>query len=136
MGNPAYRLVPQLIFSYTFKRKYAKAQEMRELVLQLTRIERGTRGQKRFIFNFVGQVVHSLFGILDSESEAFYSQKIAKLGKERLNWLKLIREQVIVVRSELKSVSQTLHDVSANELTLTRQLREILKCINVRNKKI
>lgn len=72
---------------------------------------------------------------MDSDSEAFYSQKIAKLEKKKLDWLRLIRGQTVVVRSALKSVNRTLHDMSANELTLTRQLHESLKFINVRNKK-
>jgi hypothetical protein len=52
--------------------------------------------------------------MLDSESEAFYNDKIAQLEEEQLDWLKLIREQTIVVRSTLKSVNKTLHDVSVN----------------------
>jgi hypothetical protein len=41
----------------------------------------------------------------------------------------------MVVRSTLKSVNQTPHDVSTNILTLTRELYKILKFINVGNKK-
>jgi len=74
--------------------------------------------------------------MLDSDSEAFCNQKIAQLEEEQqLDWLKLIHEQT-VVRSTLKSVNLTLHDVSTNELTLTRELHKILKFINVGNKKI
>jgi hypothetical protein len=119
----------------TVKREYEKLQEMRRLVLQFTRIERGTN-KKKDIFNFVGHVAHSLFGMLDSDSEALYSQKISQLEEEQLDWLKLMREQTIVVRSTLKSVSQTLHHVSTNELTLTEELHKILNFVNVGNKKI
>jgi hypothetical protein len=49
---------------------------------------------------------------------------------------KLMREQTFVVRSALKSVNQTLYDVSTNEWTLTRELHQIMKFINVGNKKI
>jgi len=72
---------------------------MRMLVLQLTRIERCTHRQKRVIFSSVGRVSHALFGMLGSDSAAFYSQKIAQLEEEQLDWLKLIREQTIVARS-------------------------------------
>jgi hypothetical protein len=41
----------------------------------------------------------------------------------------------MVVRSTLKSVNQTPHEVSTYELTLTRELHKILKFINVGNKK-
>ena len=54
---------------------------MRSLVLQLTRTEGGTRRQLRGIFHLVGHVEHSLFGMLDSDSEAFYNQKIS-VGEE------------------------------------------------------
>jgi hypothetical protein len=66
----------------------------------------------------------------------FTIKNISHLEEEQLDWLKLMREQTIVVRSTLKSVNQTLHDVSANELTLTRELHRILNFINVGNKKI
>jgi len=109
---------------------------MRRSVLLLTRTERGTRRQKTVIFSLVGHVAHSLFGMLDSNSEAFYKQKISQLEEEQLDWLKVIREQTIVVRSILKSSIQVLHDVPTNELILIRELHQILKFINVENKKI
>jgi len=74
--------------------------------------------------------------MLDSEREIFYNQKIAQLEEEQLDWFKLTREQTFVVRSALKSVNRTLYDVSTNEWTLTRELHQILKFINVGNKKI
>ena len=53
-----------------------------------------------------------------------------------MDWLKLMREQTVVVQSTLKSVNQTLHDVSTNELALTKELHKILNFINVGNNKI
>jgi hypothetical protein len=58
------------------------------------------------------------------------------MQEEQLDWVKLMREQTIVVRSTLKSVNQTLHDVSTNELVLTSELHKILNFINAGNKKI
>jgi len=78
---------------------------MRELVSQLIRTERGIHRQKRGIFNIVGRVAHSLFGMLDSDSEAFYNHKISQLEEDQLDWLKLMHEQTLVVRTTLKSVS-------------------------------
>ena len=68
--------------------------------------------------------------------KTFTIKKISQLEEEQLDWLKLMREQTIVVRSTLKSVNQTLHDVSANELVLTSELHKILNFINAGNKKI
>ena len=56
------------------------------------------------------------FGMLDSVSEVFDKQDITQLEEELMEWLKLIREQqATVVRSTLKSINQTIHDVSNNE---------------------
>jgi hypothetical protein len=53
-----------------------------------------------------------------------------------LDWLKLSHEQVIVVRSTVRSVNQTLHDIATHEMLLTKELRKILNSVNVGNKKI
>jgi len=64
---------------------YERVQEMRELVLQLIRTEWGIHRQKRGIFNIVGRVTHSLFEMLDSDSEAFYNHKISQLEEDQLD---------------------------------------------------
>ena len=79
------------------KKESENVQEMRSFVVQLTRTERGTHRQKRGIFSLVGHVEHSLLGMLDSDSEAFYNQKISQLEKEQLDWLKLMHEQTTVI---------------------------------------
>jgi len=74
--------------------------------------------------------------MFNSDSETFYNHKISQLEEDQLDWLKFMREQTVVVRSTLKSVNQTLHDVSATELALTSELHKILNFINIGNKKI
>jgi len=109
---------------------YERVQETRELVSQLIRRERHIQTEEGYFY------AHSLFGMLDSDSEAFYNHKISQLEEDLLDWLKLMREQTTVVRSTLKSVNQTLHDVSATELVLTSELHKILNFINIGNRKI
>jgi hypothetical protein len=77
---------------------------------------------------------HGAFALY-SENEEFYNQRISQLEREQLELLQLIREQTTVVRSTLKSLNKILNDVSHNELTLARELQEILKFMNARNKK-
>jgi hypothetical protein len=120
----------------TVKKEYNKVQELRGQVSQLTRTERGSHRQKRDIFNLVGHVAHSLFGMLDSDSETFYNQKISQLEEKQLNWLKLTCKQTIVVQSTVRSVNKTLHDVSTHELILTKELYKILHYVNDGNKKV
>jgi hypothetical protein len=111
-------------------------QEMKGLVLQITRTDSGSHRLKRGIFNIVGYATHSLFGILDSDHETFYNQKISQLEEEQLDWLKLSREQDIVVVSTLRSANRTLQDIATHEMLLTKELLIIMKSVNVGNKKI
>jgi hypothetical protein len=92
--------------------------------------------EKRGLFNFIGQVSHSLFGTLDSENEEFYNQKISQLEGEQADLIKLSREQMVIVKSTLKLVNRTLQYVSGNELLLEKCLDEIKKSINHENGEI
>jgi hypothetical protein len=110
-------------------RKLTNLKEMRSLVSQLSRTEVFHR-RKRGLFNFIGQISHSLFGVLDSDNEAFYNNKITQLEGEQSDLIKLSREQMVVVKSTLKSVNKTLNYVSNNELILENGLTELKKFIN------
>jgi hypothetical protein len=79
-------------------RKFENLRSMRNLVSQLTRRETVTHRKKRGLFNFIGQVSHSLSAVLDSENEEFYNQKISEL-EEQADLIKLSREQMVVVKS-------------------------------------
>jgi hypothetical protein len=113
--------------------KFENLRSMRNLVSQLTRRETVMHRKKRGLFNFMGQVSHSLFGILDSENEEFYNENISQLDEKQANLIHLSREQLVIVKSTLKSVNRTLHDVSRNELVLEKGLDEIKKFINHEN---
>jgi hypothetical protein len=65
------------------KRKSENLKGMRDLVSQLTRRETVMHRERRGLFNFIGQVSHSLFGTLDSENEEFCNQKISQLEGDR-----------------------------------------------------
>jgi hypothetical protein len=116
-------------------RKLENLKEMRSLVSQLTRTEKNIPQQKRGLFNFVGQISHSLFGVLDSENE-FFNHKISQLEGEQIDLIKLAREQMVVVKSTLKSVNKTLNDVSKNEMVLQKGLQDIREFINEENGEI
>ncbi|PNF34241.1 hypothetical protein B7P43_G17488 [Cryptotermes secundus] len=114
-------------------RRLQNLKEMRGLVTQLTKTERNAPRKKRGLFNFVGQISHTLFGILDSENEEAYNSRINQLEGEQSDLIKLAREQMVVVKSTLKSVNKTLNDVSKNEMILEKGLRDIRKFINEEN---
>jgi hypothetical protein len=86
-------------------RQFEKLKGMRNLATQLTRTESKVVRRKRGFFNFIGQISHSLFGMLDSENEEFFNQKISQLEGEQSDLIKLAKQQMVVMKSTLKSVN-------------------------------
>ena len=65
---------------------------------QLNKTEKqGKRRIKRGLFNFVGQISHSLFGTLGSDNEEFDDGKISQ-EEEQADLVGLSKEQIVVVK--------------------------------------
>jgi hypothetical protein len=60
---------------------------------------------KRGVFNFIGEIRKILFGTLDAEDATYYTDKISQLENEQLDFLKLSKEQITVVKSTLRSIN-------------------------------
>jgi len=85
---------------------------------------------KRGVFNFIGTISKILFGTMDSEDASYYAEKISSLEKEQIDFLRLSKEQITVVKSTLRSMNSTLLAVSENERILSKGLDEMAKHIN------
>jgi vacuolar-type H+-ATPase subunit I/STV1 len=107
------------------------------LVRELTRNEDGECMRfKRGVFNFIGGISKILFGTMDSEDASYYAKKISNLEKEQIDFLRLSKEQITVVKSTLQSLNSTLLAVSENERILSKGLEEMAKHVNDRNGEI
>jgi hypothetical protein len=82
---------------------------------------------KRGIFYFIGGISKILFGTMDSEDASYYTDKISNLEREQVDFLKLSKEQITIVKSTLRAVNTTLRDVSENEKVLAKCLEEMAK---------
>jgi hypothetical protein len=91
---------------------------------------------KRGIFDFVGGISKILFGMLDAENANYYTNKISQLENEQLDFLKLSKEQITVVKYTLWSVNSTLLTVSENERCLSKGIEEMAKHTDDQNKEI
>jgi hypothetical protein len=60
---------------YDARKELEKLKVMRSLVSQVSRTKRDAPRVKRGLFNIIGKVSHSLFGILGSEDEEFITVK-------------------------------------------------------------
>ena len=106
--------------------------DLKLILRQLTRNEEESihTRKKRGLFNFIGGLSKILFGTLDDEDANYYTDKIKQLENEQLDFLKLSKEQITVVRSTLRSVNSTLLTVSENEKFLSKGMEEMAKHIS------
>jgi ribosomal protein L10 len=118
-------------------RQVKEIEELKLLVRQLTRSEeRECVRFKRGVFNFIGGISKILFGTMDSEDASYYAEKISSLEKEQIDFLKLSKEKITVVKSTLRSLNSILPAVSENERILSKGLEEMAKHINERDGEI
>jgi len=67
---------------------------------------------------------------MDSEDASYYAEKISRLEKEQVDFLRLSEEQITVVKSILRSLNSTVLAVLQNETILSKGLDEMAKHIN------
>jgi hypothetical protein len=108
-----------------------EVEDLKSIVRQLTRAEdKNYLRFKRGVFNLIGGISKILFGTMDSEDASYYAEKISSLEKEQIDFLKLSKEQITVVKATLRSMNSTLLAVSENEKVLSKGLEEMAKHIN------
>ncbi|XP_063236303.1 uncharacterized protein LOC134538755 [Bacillus rossius redtenbacheri] len=96
----------------------------RTIIAEMTE-SKARRKRSIFPFNIIGQLSRVLFGTLDEEDAEFYSQKISKLEEEQLDFLKLGKEQMLVVKSTIHSVNQTMRNMYSNQKSLQQGLEKL-----------
>jgi len=106
-------------------------EDLRSLVRQLTRNKDEERIRfKRGGFNFIRGISKILFCSMDNEDASYYAEKISNLEKEQLDFLRLSKEQINVVKSTLRSLNSTLLAVSENERILSKGLEDMARHVN------
>ena len=91
-------------------RSIRKVNELKLLLKQFTRNDDDpvhTR-EKRGVFNFIGGIGKILFGTMESQDADHYTDKISRLENEQLDFLRLSKEQMTVVKTTLRSINSTL----------------------------
>jgi vacuolar-type H+-ATPase subunit I/STV1 len=95
-----------------------------------------THVSKEEFFNFIGGINKIFFGTMDSEDASYDAEKISRLEKEQIDFLRLSKEQITAVKATLRSMNSTLLAVSENERVLSQGLEEMAKHINERDGEI
>ena len=73
---------------------------------------------------------------MDREDASYYAEKISKLEKKQVYFLKLSKEQITVVKATLRSMNSTLLAVSENVRVLSKGLDDMVKHLNEHDSEI
>jgi hypothetical protein len=83
--------------------------------------------EKGGAFNFSGEVNKVLFGTMDDEDAKYYNEQIKHFEKNSDDITKLLKQQLIVVKSSLGSVNGTLTDMEYNQKECLMQVKNHLR---------
>jgi len=89
-------------------RQIKEVEDLKLLVRQLIRVEDYDHSCfKNGVFNLIGGISKILFGTMDNEDASYYAKKISSSEKEQIDFLKLSKEQITVVKATLRSMNST-----------------------------
>lgn len=109
--------------------KIKQVENLKNIVADYTESEPGRR-RKRAVLEFVGKITKILFGTLDSDDANYYTTKINELEQEQRDFIRIIRDQILVVKSAITSSNFIMRDVQKNEKFLKDGLLKLTNHVN------
>jgi hypothetical protein len=96
---------------------------------------RNTR-RRRGVFNFIGEISKVLFGTLDNEDAMYYNEQIKHVEENSDDLTKLLKQQLVIVRSTLGTINSTLIDMEYNQEKVKNglvQIKNLLELVRADN---
>jgi hypothetical protein len=95
------------------------------LLTDVTGIGNGESRWKRGTLNFVGEISKVLFGILDENDAEYYDEQIRQFERNSEDTTELLKQQVYVVKSNLRALNMMPADVAHNGKLVKQGLADI-----------
>jgi hypothetical protein len=80
---------------------------------------------RRGILNFVGEISKILFGTLDENDTEYYDEQIRKFERNSDDTTDLLKQQVCVIKTTLRTFNDTLADIEHNDKLVRKGLSDI-----------
>ena len=107
-----------LSFHPYVKNKICYLERLKNIVSDYVTDESNSSRKKRAVLDFVGKISKILFGTLDYDDSVYYTNKITELEQEQKDFLRISKEQLLVIKSAVISFNSTIRDVNKNEKVL------------------
>jgi hypothetical protein len=117
--------------------KLRQVKKTEDLFADITNRKEGKTRRKRGLFNFIGEISKVLFGTLDNEDAEYYNEQIKHFEDNSDDITKLLKQQLVVVRSSLGTINNTITDMEYNEEKIKRgliQIKNYLESVTAENK--
>ena len=98
-------------------------ERLRDIVADYTAYE--PNRQKRGALNFFGNVIKALFGNPNYEDSQYYTQKINELEHDQKDFLRISKDQMLIIKSTITSFNSTIRNVERNEKVLKEGLLKL-----------
>jgi len=95
--------------------KLQQIKNTQRLLNAITQGGEGDRRHKRGLFNFVGKLSKTLFGIMDDDDAQFYQDQIERLEQGTTSLTQLVKRQLIIVKSTICTSNETLTGIEYNK---------------------
>jgi hypothetical protein len=102
-------------FSEISKDKLQQVKRTENLIIDITDHKLRKTRKRRGVFNFIEEISEVLFGTMDNEDAKYYNEHIRHFEENSDDITKLLKQQLIVVRSTLGTINNTLTDMENNQ---------------------
>jgi len=85
----------------------------------------GDRRHKRGLFNLIGKLSKTMFGIMDDDDAQFYNDQIEHLEQGTTTLTQLVKRQLIIVKLTLCTFSEMLTGIEYNEKKMREGLSKL-----------
>ena len=105
-------------------------ERLRDIVSDYVMYEPTSNRQKRGALNFFGNVIKALFGNPNYEDAQYYTEKISELEQDQRDFLRISKDQMLVIKSAITSFNSTIRNVQRNEKVLKEGLLKLTSHVN------
>jgi hypothetical protein len=111
-------------FEKIMGQKLQQIRNTRQLLFEIAQGEEKIK-QKRGLLNFVGKLSKVLFGTMDDDDAQFYHENIERFEQGTTTLTQLMKQQLLIVKSTLSTINETVTDVEYNESKMKEGLSQL-----------
>jgi hypothetical protein len=117
-------------FSEDSRDKLNQLSKTEMLLREITGQRVGGNRRKRGVSNLIGELSKILFGTMDDDDAKYYNEQIKLFEQNSGDMTALMKQQLLVVKSSLGAINNTLTDVAYNEKLLKDGIHKVTDYLN------